>query len=174
MEYLTQYLHFPHTWGENERERNYQCSVRTLVISLPRGVPWERMPDGNRSSRNTRPEIGSKPEWDPVNPANPQSTRIIVPSRPLGTFSSCFSTSLISKKNYFQFLIDPKTLALSTLHSRAHSPDIYSHYCLFPIQICTLLQIQTATQFLTYWKWKILECRPPQGLVSPLGIKPQL
>ena len=68
MEYLTQYLHFPHTWGENERERNYQCSVRTLVISLPRGVPWERMPDGNRSSRNTRPEIGSKPEWDPVNP----------------------------------------------------------------------------------------------------------
>ena len=24
------------------RKRNYQCSLRTLVISLPKGVPWER------------------------------------------------------------------------------------------------------------------------------------
>ena len=42
MEYLTQYLFYPHMWGENVRKRNYQCSLRTLVISLPKGVPWER------------------------------------------------------------------------------------------------------------------------------------
>ena len=39
---LTQYLFYPHMWGENVRKRNYQCSLRTLVISLPKGVPWER------------------------------------------------------------------------------------------------------------------------------------
>ena len=33
---------YPQLWGENVRKRNYQCSLRTLVISLPRGVPWER------------------------------------------------------------------------------------------------------------------------------------
>ena len=42
MEYLTQYLLYPHMWGENVRKRNYQCSLRTLLISLPKGVPWER------------------------------------------------------------------------------------------------------------------------------------
>ena len=42
MEYLTQYLLYPHKWGENVRKRNYQCSQRTLLISLPKGVPWER------------------------------------------------------------------------------------------------------------------------------------
>ena len=42
MEYLTQYLFYPLKWGENMRKRNYQCSLRTLLISLPKGVPWER------------------------------------------------------------------------------------------------------------------------------------
>ena len=42
MEYLTQYLLYPQTWGDNVRKRNYQCSRRTLIISLPKGVPRER------------------------------------------------------------------------------------------------------------------------------------
>ena len=68
MEYLTQYLFYPHMWGENVRKRSYQCSLRTLLISLPKGVPWERLLVVTYGVPKHCPSVGSEPYWDLVNP----------------------------------------------------------------------------------------------------------
>ena len=72
---------YPQMWGENVRERNYQCSLGTLTISLPGLVQMGMRRLATCGGPETLSLIwlwAKKTLWIRH---IPQSTRIIVPSR---------------------------------------------------------------------------------------------
>ena len=168
MEYLTQYLLYPHMWGKNVRKGNYQCSLRTLLISLPKGVPWERRLMVTCGGPETLSLywlwaiLGACESGKSPNPPGSLSLPVLPASTPLIPISSlsalpfpqvspfhCVLSSLLQLIKPWSCLLSRFLHTVTCLHLRAHPP---------PLDCCSINPLmQRWISILMQLHWNLIE-----------------